>query len=317
VSKNIKGLVLITGTTSGVGLNTLKPLLRFGWEVIAVNRSNKRAIKIADESFTKEEVKNVHFIEIDLSNLDDVRKGCDEILERFKKPINSLICNAAVYKPRLKRPERSAQGFENSMAINHFGHFLMINLLMEDILSSEREIVLNGKSSVFKPRITVLGTVTANYSELGGRIPIPAPADLGDLSGFKNGFLSPISMANGKKFKPGKAYKDSKLCNMVTVQELSKRSTGRTMYILDEPTTGLHQHDIKKLLEILHTFVALGNTVVVIEHNLDVIKTADYIVDMGPEGGVKGGKIIAEGKPEEICKINESYTGKFLKPLLN
>ena len=100
-------------------------------------------------------------------------------------------------------------------------------------------------------------------------------------------------------------------------KELSKRSTGRTVYILDEPTTGLHQHDIKKLLEILHTFVALGNTVVVIEHNLDVIKTADYIVDMGPEGGVKGGKIIAEGKPEEICKITESYTGKFLKPLLN
>ena len=100
-------------------------------------------------------------------------------------------------------------------------------------------------------------------------------------------------------------------------KELSKRSTGRTVYILDEPTTGLHQHDIKKLLEILHTFVSLGNTVVVIEHNLDVIKTADYIVDMGPEGGVKGGKIIAEGKPEEICKIDNSYTGKFLKPLLN
>ena len=100
-------------------------------------------------------------------------------------------------------------------------------------------------------------------------------------------------------------------------KELSKRSTGRTMYILDEPTTGLHQHDIKKLLEILHTFVALGNTVVVIEHNLDVIKTADYIVDMGPDGGIKGGKIIAEGKPEEICKIDNSYTGKFLKTLLN
>ena len=99
-------------------------------------------------------------------------------------------------------------------------------------------------------------------------------------------------------------------------KELSKRSTGRTMYILDEPTTGLHQHDIKKLLEILHTFVKLGNTVVVIEHNLDVIKTADYIVDMGPEGGVKGGHIIAEGKPEEVCKISGSYTGQFLKPLL-
>ena len=99
-------------------------------------------------------------------------------------------------------------------------------------------------------------------------------------------------------------------------KELSKRSTGRTMYILDEPTTGLHQHDIKKLLEILHTFVKLGNTVVVIEHNLDVIKTADYIVDMGPEGGVKGGNIIAEGKPEEIIKIKGSYTGEFLKSLL-
>ena len=99
-------------------------------------------------------------------------------------------------------------------------------------------------------------------------------------------------------------------------KELSKRSTGRTMYILDEPTTGLHQHDIKKLLEILHTFVSLGNTVVVIEHNLDVIKTSDYIVDMGPEGGVKGGNIIAEGKPEEICNIEKSHTGKFLKLML-
>ena len=99
-------------------------------------------------------------------------------------------------------------------------------------------------------------------------------------------------------------------------KELSRRSTGRTIYILDEPTTGLHQHDIKKLLEILHTFVATGNTVVVIEHNLDVIKTADHIIDMGPDGGVNGGNIIAEGKPEEVIKIKGSYTGKFLKDLL-
>mgnify|MGYP003324218461 CR=1 FL=1 len=99
-------------------------------------------------------------------------------------------------------------------------------------------------------------------------------------------------------------------------KELSKRSTGRTMYILDEPTTGLHQHDIKKLLEILHTFVATGNTVIVIEHNLDVIKTADHIIDIGPDGGVKGGEIIAEGKPEDIVKIDKSYTGKYLAPLL-
>ena len=100
-------------------------------------------------------------------------------------------------------------------------------------------------------------------------------------------------------------------------KELSKRSTGRTMYILDEPTTGLHQHDIKKLLEILQTFVAIGNTVIVIEHNLDVIKTADYIIDMGPDGGFRGGNIIAEGKPEEICNVKASYTGEFLKRILN
>ena len=99
-------------------------------------------------------------------------------------------------------------------------------------------------------------------------------------------------------------------------KELSRRSTGRTIYILDEPTTGLHQHDIKKLLEILHTFVSTGNTVIVIEHNLDVIKTADHIIDIGPDGGVKGGEIIAEGKPEDIVKTAISYTGKYLAPLL-
>ena len=100
-------------------------------------------------------------------------------------------------------------------------------------------------------------------------------------------------------------------------KELSKRPTGRTLYILDEPTTGLHSHDIKKLLEILQAFVGTGNTVVVIEHNLDVIKTADHIIDMGPEGGVHGGKIIAEGTPEKVAETESRYTGKFLKTLLN
>jgi excinuclease ABC subunit A len=100
-------------------------------------------------------------------------------------------------------------------------------------------------------------------------------------------------------------------------KELSKRSTGRTLYILDEPTTGLHTHDIKKLLEILQTFVSSGNTVVVIEHNLDVIKTADWIVDMGPEGGINGGQIIAEGNPEQVSEKSSSYTGNFLKEIIN
>ena len=100
-------------------------------------------------------------------------------------------------------------------------------------------------------------------------------------------------------------------------KELSKRSTGRTLYILDEPTTGLHSHDIKKLLDILQAFVSTGNTVVVIEHNLDVIKTADWIVDMGPEGGIEGGRIIAEGSPEKVAENKESYTGKFIKDLMS
>ncbi len=99
-------------------------------------------------------------------------------------------------------------------------------------------------------------------------------------------------------------------------KELSKRSTGRTLYILDEPTTGLHSHDIKKLLEILQAFTNTGNTVVVIEHNLDVIKTADHIIDMGPEGGVNGGQIIAEGAPEKVAGVKNSYTGQFLKNML-
>ena len=99
-------------------------------------------------------------------------------------------------------------------------------------------------------------------------------------------------------------------------KELSKRSTGRTIYILDEPTTGLHVHDVKKLLEVLQAFVQKGNTVVVIEHNMEVIKTADWIVDMGPEGGDKGGSLLFEGTPEQIVNVNESYTGQYLKKIL-
>ena len=99
--------------------------------------------------------------------------------------------------------------------------------------------------------------------------------------------------------------------------ELSKRSTGKTVYILDEPTTGLHFHDVKKLLEVLQQLVESGNTVIVIEHNLDVIKTADWIIDLGPEGGEKGGEVIAQGIPEEVAQQEISYTGQFLRRILN
>ena len=98
--------------------------------------------------------------------------------------------------------------------------------------------------------------------------------------------------------------------------ELSKRDTGRTIYLLDEPTTGLHFHDISMLLTVLQRLVEHGNTVVVIEHNLDVIKTADWIVDLGPEGGDGGGRIIAEGTPEQVAANPASHTGRYLKPVL-
>ena len=98
--------------------------------------------------------------------------------------------------------------------------------------------------------------------------------------------------------------------------ELSRRSTGKTIYILDEPTTGLHFADVHKLTEILHRLSADGNTVIVIEHNLDVIKTADYIIDIGPEGGDKGGTVIAKGTTEEVAESPVSYTGKYIKPML-
>jgi excinuclease ABC subunit A len=98
--------------------------------------------------------------------------------------------------------------------------------------------------------------------------------------------------------------------------ELSKRDTGRTFYILDEPTTGLHFEDVRVLLDVLHRLVDRGNTVLVIEHNLDVIKTADWIVDLGPEGGNRGGTIVAAGTPEHVAAVPASHTGAFLKPLL-
>ncbi|HUN46712.1 MAG TPA: ATP-binding cassette domain-containing protein, partial [Stellaceae bacterium] len=99
-------------------------------------------------------------------------------------------------------------------------------------------------------------------------------------------------------------------------KELSRRATGRTLYILDEPTTGLHFEDVRKLLDVLHALVDQGNTVLVIEHNLEVIKTADWIIDLGPEGGAGGGKVVAAGTPEQVAEAEASYTGQYLRSYL-
>ena len=104
---------------------------------------------------------------------------------------------------------------------------------------------------------------------------------------------------------------------MKLATELSKRATGRTLILLDEPTTGLHMDDVGRLIRVLQQLTDAGNSVLVIEHNLDVLKTADYIIDLGPEGGDGGGTVVAEGTPEEVARVAESYTGQYLKRLLN
>ena len=103
---------------------------------------------------------------------------------------------------------------------------------------------------------------------------------------------------------------------MKLATELARRATGRTLYILDEPTTGLHFEDIKRLLQVLNRLVEKGNSILIIEHQLDIIKAVDWVIDLGPEGGEKGGYLVAEGTPEQVAKVKKSYTGQYLKKLL-
>ncbi|WP_287388945.1 excinuclease ABC subunit UvrA [Lachnospira sp.] len=128
--------------------------------------------------------------------------------------------------------------------------------------------------------------------------------------------LNDVGLSYIKLGQPSTELSGGEAQRIKLATELSKRSTGKTIYILDEPTTGLHFADVHKLVDILQKLAEGGNTVVVIEHNLDVIKTADYIIDMGPEGGARGGTVIAKGTPEEVCKVKKSYTGKYLKQYL-
>jgi protochlorophyllide reductase len=161
---------------------------------------------------------SIALMHIDLGVQASVRKFVDDF-HATGRPLHALVNNAAVYLPRLKEPQRSPEGFEVSVATNHFGHFLLSLLLMPDLQ----------KASNPAPRLITLGTVTANAEEFGGKVPIPAPADLGELQGLEAGFLAPVAMIDGKPFKPGKAYKDSKLCNMIISRELHRRyhdSTG-------------------------------------------------------------------------------------------
>ena len=128
--------------------------------------------------------------------------------------------------------------------------------------------------------------------------------------------LNDVGLSYVKLGQPSTTLSGGEAQRIKLATELSKHSTGKTIYIMDEPTTGLHFADVHKLVEILQRLTDNGNTVVVIEHNLDVIKTADYIIDMGPEGGDKGGQVIAKGTPEEVAEDPASYTGQYVKKML-
>jgi protochlorophyllide reductase len=207
--------VIITGASSGVGLNAAKALADRGWHVIMACRNLEKAqqaalaIGMAADSYS--------LIHLDLASLASVRQFVKDF-RASGRSLQSLVCNAAVYYPLEKAPIYSEDGYEISVATNHLGHFLLCNLLLEDLKASPTQ----------DRRLVILGTVTANPKELGGKIPIPAPPDLGNLEGFEAGFKAPVAMINGKPFKSGKAYKDSKLCNVLTMRELHRRYHDQT-----------------------------------------------------------------------------------------
>ena len=195
--------VIITGASSGVGLYTAKSLSDRGWFVVMACRDLAKAAHAAQQLGIAAERHAI--LEIDLGSQASVRS----FVARFHalgRPLQALLNNAAVYLPRLKVPQRSPEGYEISVATNHFGHFLLSRLLLDDL---KRAAVATGS----KARLITLGTVTANSEEFGGKVPIPAPADLGELQGLEAGFKDPVAMIDARPFKPGKAYKDSKLCN--------------------------------------------------------------------------------------------------------
>jgi protochlorophyllide reductase len=219
----IESTVIITGASSGVGLQATRALAqRDNWHTIMACRDVAKAKRVADQLNINPSKYTI--LHLDLSSLDSVRKFVQDF-RATGRSLESLVCNAAVYMPTLKAPQYSVDGYELSVATNHLGHFLLCNLLLDDLK----------KSSAADRRLVILGTVTANPKELGGKIPIPAPPDLGNLQGFADGFKAPIAMIDGQKFKAGKAYKDSKLCNMLTMRELHRRyhqSTGITFNAL-------------------------------------------------------------------------------------
>lgn len=245
---------VITGASSGVGLYAAKALANRGWHVVMACRNLPKTERAAQSVGMPQGGYTI--MHLDLASLDSVRQFVKTFRESGKS-LDALVCNAAVYLPLEKEPQRSKDGYELSVATNHLGHFLLCNLMLEDLKHSQAS----------QPRLIILGTVTANPKELGGKIPIPAPPDLGELKGLEAGFKEPIAMIDGKKFKSGKAYKDSKLCNVLTMLELHRRyhdATGITfssLYPGCVATTALfrnHYPLFQKLFPLFQKYVTGG-----------------------------------------------------------
>lgn len=212
--------VIVTGASSGVGLHATKALTDIGWHVVMACRDLAKAQTAADSLGIPGD--RTTLMHIDLGSQDSVRQFATA-WKQTGRPLHALVCNAATYQPLLKEPARSPEGYELNVATNHLGHFLLSHLLLDQLES-------NGSIA---PRLITLGTVTANAAEFGGKVPIPAPANLGDLAGLEAGFKAPIAMIDGKPFKPGKAYKDSKLCNMLMNLEFHRRFHDKTGIIFN------------------------------------------------------------------------------------
>lgn len=252
MAQDQKSTVVVTGASSGVGLYTTKALVQRGYHVVMACRDIRKAGEAAQSVELPQGSYSI--MQIDLGSLESVRRFAREF-SASGRPFKALVCNAAIYMPLLKEPLWSPEGYELTMTTNHLGHFLLSNLMLEDLKNS----------TVPDRRIVILGTVTHNPDEAGGKV-YPRP-DLGDLQGFAAGFKNPITMADGKKFEPVKAYKDSKVCNVLTMRELHRRfheSTGLTFTSLypgcvaDTPLFRNHYPLFQKLFPLFQKYITGG-----------------------------------------------------------
>jgi protochlorophyllide reductase len=252
MAQDRKRTAIVTGASSGVGLHTAKALINRGWFVVMACRNVGKAGEAAQSVGLPQGSYSI--MHIDLGLLDSVRKFAREF-QASGRPLDALVCNAAIYMPLLKEPLRSPEGYELTMTTNHLGHFLLCNLLLDDLKKNPEP----------DKRVVILGTVTHNPDEPGGKV-YPRP-NVGNFEGFEAGFKDPVAMVDGKKFEPVKAYKDSKVCNVLTMLELHKRyhdSTGiifSSLYpgcVADTPLFRNHYPLFQKLFPLFQKYITGG-----------------------------------------------------------